>query len=202
MSGQEKLGFNQNSLLTQRRFILPTKVLTEIILQLDSNPLERETPPKDIHQLSETIQLNPQITDTRARQAFVSLNAAYLLGRTPTASLEDVLKALWDEGQQTLLPLQNENKANFFFESNPHGYRLIQTVMELMGAQDTPWNGGEIYYGSDIIRSNLFNLGKSSPPTVSIPLERIPSKNASTCIVLPAISDAAYTAYITTQQRQ
>jgi hypothetical protein len=202
MSGQVKLGFNQNSLLTQRRFILPTKVLTEIILQLDSNQLERETPPKDIHQLSQTIQLNHQITDTRARQAFVSLHAAYLLGRTPTASLEAVLKALWDEGQQTLLLLQNENKPNIFFESNPHGYRLIQTVMELMGAQYTPWNGGEIYYGSDIIRSNPYNLSKSSPPTVSILLERTPPENASTCIVLPAISDAAYTAYITTQQRQ
>jgi hypothetical protein len=194
MDGQVTSEFNQNFLLTQRRFILPATALTGIILQLDPRHSERKTPPKDIHQLSQTIELNHQRTDTRAIQTSVSLNAAYLLGNTPTASLEAVLKTLWAEGQQMLLSLQNANKTNIFFESNPHGYRLISKVMELMGNQHTPWNGGEIY-AFDIRRSNPYSLGKSSTPTVSILLEKTPPKNASTCIVLPAISDAAYAAY-------
>jgi hypothetical protein len=195
MDDQVTSGSNQNFSLTQRRFILPATALTGIILQLDPRHSERKTPPEDIRQLSQTIQLNHQRTDTSAIQTSVSLNAAYFLGNTPTASLEAVLKTLWAEGQQMLLSLQNANKTNIFFESNPHGYRLISTVMELMGgAQYTPWNGGEIY-AFNIRRSNPYSLGKSSTPTVSILLEKTPPENASTCIVLPAISDPAYAAY-------
>jgi hypothetical protein len=193
MTGQIKLKENQGFLMIQRPFFVPTTVLTEIILNLDPNFRGKETPPANIPQLSQTIQLNHQL-DEKARQTFITLNAVHLLGKNPKASLEDVLRALWTEGQETLVSLTNENKPNSFFENNHHGYRLINTVMELMGAQHTPWNGGEIY-GSDITIPNSHSLGKTSQPAVSIVLNRNPPKNASTSIVLPAISDAAYAAY-------